>query len=94
VVEEGSTGSSRPPARAAPAGFGVNRKNPEQRRRRRGGPCDRSGAGVVDVAGVVYLGKGAVGEQAAQLVAPQQEASALGGPRGGGRPPGLQQSVP
>ena len=27
VVEEGSTGSSRPPARAAAAGFGVNRKN-------------------------------------------------------------------
>jgi hypothetical protein len=29
VVEEGSTGSSRPPARAAAAGFGVNRKNPK-----------------------------------------------------------------
>jgi hypothetical protein len=36
VVEEGSTGSSRPPARAAAARFGVNRKNPKQQRRRRG----------------------------------------------------------
>jgi hypothetical protein len=50
--------------------------------------------GVVDVASVVQLGEGAVDEQAAQLVAPQQEASALGGPRGGGRPPGLQRRVP
>ena len=51
-------------------------------------------AGVVGVAGVVHLGEGVVAEQAAQLVAPQQEASALGGPRGGGRPPGLQRRVP
>jgi hypothetical protein len=36
VIEEGSTGSSRPPARAATMGFGVNRKNPKQQRRRRG----------------------------------------------------------
>jgi hypothetical protein len=46
VVEEGSTGSSRPPTRAAAAGFGVNRKNPKQQRQRRGedgGPCDGSG---------------------------------------------------
>ena len=56
---------------------------------------DGDGLAGVGVAGVVDLGEGAVAEQAAQLVAAEQEAPALGGgPRGGGRPPGLRRRVP
>lgn len=55
---------------------------------------DGDGLAGVGLAGVVDLGEGAVAEQAAQLVAAEQKAHALGGPRGGGRPPGLRRQVP
>lgn len=55
---------------------------------------DGDGLAGVGVAGEVDLGEGAVAEEPAQLVAAEQEAPALVGPRGGGRTPGLRRRVP